>query len=85
MLSMNIRMGSLTRLQESLRNLDDGDVKLRLVVHGDHGIRETLRTFRTVLLHRYLCLLQNIHASLNASLGGFSRTCYGHGKISHST
>ena len=34
MLSMNIRMGSLTRLQESLRNLDDddGDVKLRLMV-----------------------------------------------------
>ena len=27
MLSMNIRMGSLTRLQESLWNLDDGDVK----------------------------------------------------------
>ena len=28
MLSMNMRMGSLTRLQESLRILKDGDVKL---------------------------------------------------------
>ena len=81
MLSMNIRMGSLARLQESLRNLDDGDVKLWLVVHG---IREILYVcaFQKPFVGSAACLIHNIHASFNASRRGCN--CYGHGKISHS-